>query len=185
MRRQITAGEPIAGSSRHVRLDPLSLPINFEAGDARADGHTRRVEIHHNRIVVQRTIRGIPMTLSLRTRDFTGIALRLVTDEGIERAMLTLEHRDPCLCVPLADASDAEVLTADWKDWALTLALPQLVALPDGSLHRPFARTGAAPRRRRHHVIARRRPSFLTRRKGPQVKTVAVFEGEREIIARR
>src|SRR5436309_3087714 len=34
-----------AGSSRALRLDPLSLPLSFEARDARADGGLRHIEI--------------------------------------------------------------------------------------------------------------------------------------------
>src|SRR5882724_4398908 len=43
-----------AGSSRVMRLDPLSLPLSFHAHDTRADGGVRRVELHRERVVLVR-----------------------------------------------------------------------------------------------------------------------------------
>jgi len=59
-----------------VRLDPHSLPLRFEAHDNRADGSVRRVELHRERVVLHRAVRGMRMAINVRVSDFMGIALR-------------------------------------------------------------------------------------------------------------
>ena len=54
MRRQTaTSGINPAGSSRALRLDPLSLPVSFNAHDTRADGGVRQIELHRERVVLR------------------------------------------------------------------------------------------------------------------------------------
>ena len=43
-RQTATSGINPAGSSRDLRLDPLSLPVSFSARDSRADGGVRQIE---------------------------------------------------------------------------------------------------------------------------------------------
>ncbi len=38
----------------------------------------RDVELHRERVVVRRRVRGIPMTLNLPMADFLGVALRVI-----------------------------------------------------------------------------------------------------------
>ena len=172
MRRQITSGINPAGSSRALRLDPLSLPLSFDAQDVRADGGVRRIEIHRERVVLRRAIHGMRMAINLRVSDFRGIALR-----GIDGAqMLVLVHRDPSLTIPLGVSSDRDEISAAWQIWSDIFALPQL---PEDKAREP------AQRRRRHNAIRARRPRFLMRRRGGgPLNSANVHRGEREIIAR-
>ncbi|MBY0380850.1 MAG: hypothetical protein K2W78_02885 [Xanthobacteraceae bacterium] len=172
MRRQYGVGGTPAGSSRDLRLDPLSLPANFIAQDPRADGGSRHIEINRERVVVRRVVRGMTMTLQLRIHDFLGIARR--ETEGAHA--LVLAHSDPSLSVPLLVTEDDHELEQQWSAWSSLFALPQIDE--DGGIV-------PAPRRRRHNVIRIRRPRFLARRKTGYVSNEPVIHrGEAEIIAR-
>src|SRR5437868_9067560 len=80
-RQTATSGINPAGSSRVLRLDPLSLPQSFDAHDVRADGNVRNVEIHRERVVLRRAVQGMRMAINVRVSDFLGIALRGLDDE--------------------------------------------------------------------------------------------------------
>jgi hypothetical protein len=154
-----------------LRLDPLSLPVSFEARDSRADGGVRNIELHRERVVLRRELHGMRMAVNVRVRDFLGIALRGI-DDG---QMLVLVHRDPSLTIPLCVSSDSVELATAWQIWSDIFALPQL---PEDKPSEP------APRRRRHNAIRARRPKFLVRRRGGDLLNPAnVHQGEREIIA--
>jgi hypothetical protein len=187
------AGRIAAGSSRVSRLDPFSLPVRFEAADDAADERLRIVDLHRERVVVRRSVRGMHMALNLPVAAFRGVAIRLSgkKDEPPSAMAVVLEHGDPALSLPLFASTTSDDIVAEWQAWGRVLGLPLLVADGDGSLREPFARLGAirieAPswRRRRRNAIARRRPLFLLRRKaGKPPQTPAVHAGEREIIAR-
>lgn len=173
MRRQTaTSGINPAGSGRALRLDPLSLPLRFDAQDARADGGVRQIELHRERVVLRRAVQGMQMAVNVRVSDFLGVALRGLDDAQ----MLVLVHRDPSLNIPLGVSSDAEEITSAWQMWSEIFALPQL---PEDKVCEP------APRRRRHNAIRARRPKFLVRRRaGDLLKSANIHQGEREIIAR-
>ena len=171
MRRQTaTGGINPAGSSRALRLDPLSLPVRFDAHDPRADGYVRQIELHRERVVLRRAVRGMQMAVNVRVSDFSGIALRAADDAQV----LVLVHRDPSLSVPLLRSADAEEIANAWAIWSEIFALPQL----DEGVRAP------APRRRRHNVIRIRRPKFLMRRRTGIARELPVHRNEREIIAR-
>ena len=173
MRRQTaTSGINPAGSSRALRLDPLSLPVSFDAHDVRADNGVRRIELHRERVVLRRAVQGMRMAINLRVSDFHGIALR-----GIEDAqMLVLAHRDPSLSIPLCVSSDRDEIAAAWQIWSNIFSLPQLAE---------EAPCEPAPRRRRRNAIRARRPKFLVRRRaGALLNDANVYNGEREIVAR-
>ena len=74
-----------------MRLDPLSLPLSFHAHDTRADGGVRRIELHRERVVLHRAVKGMRMAINVRVSDFLGVALRGLDDAQ----MLVLAHRDP------------------------------------------------------------------------------------------
>ncbi len=173
MRRQTaTSGINPAGSSRALRLDPLSLPVSFDAHDTRADGGVRSVELHRERVVLRRALRGMRMAVSVRVRDFLGVALRGIDDAQ----MLVLAHRDPSLTIPLCVSSDPDEIASAWQMWSEIFALPQL---PEEKLREPAAR------RRRRNAIRARRPKFLVRRRaGDLLNPANVHRDEREIIAR-
>ena len=173
MRRQTaTSGINPAGSSRALRLDPLSLPVRFDAHDGRADGGVRQIELHRERVVLRRAVHGMRMAVNIRVTDFLGVALRGVDDAQ----MLVLAHRDPSLTIPLCVSSDRDEIAVTWRMWCDIFALPQL---PEHKLREP------APRRRRHNAIRARRPRFLVRRRrGDLLNPANIHKGEREIIAR-
>ncbi|WP_031335256.1 DUF6101 family protein [Rhodopseudomonas sp. B29] len=177
MRRQIQTGGASAGSSRALRLDPLSLPVRFDAHDVRADGGLRQIELHRERVILRRAIGGMRMAVNVRVSDFRGIGCRgLDDDSGDAARMLVLLHRDPSLSVPLFVSDDAEEIEIAWQSWSEIFGLPRL---PDEKPREP------AQRRRRHHVISKRRPRFLVRRRaGHLLAAPQSFAGEREIIAR-
>jgi Family of unknown function (DUF6101) len=187
------AGRITAGSSRTLRLDPFSLPVRFEAADEAADERRRVVDLHRERVVVRRSVRGMRMALNLPLTAFRGVAIRLTgkADEPPTAIAVVLEHGDPALSLPLFSSSASDDIVAEWQSWGRVLGLPLLIAERDGSLREPFARLGAlrieAPtwRRRRRTAIARRRPSVLLRRRaGGLPNSPAIHRGEREIIAR-
>jgi Family of unknown function (DUF6101) len=170
-RQTATSGINPAGSSRAERLDPLSLPMSFAAHDVRADGGIRQIELHRERVVVRRAVRGMRMNLNVRVSDFLGVALRGIK----ESQMLVLQHRDPSLSVTLCVSTDAEEITEAWAMWSEMFSLPQL----QDEVREPTSR------RRRRNAIRARRPKFLMRRRiGALLNPANIFRGEREIIAR-
>ncbi len=173
MRRQsATGGVDPAGSSRALRLDPLSLPVSFDAHDTRADGGVRSIELHRERVVLRRAVHGMRMAINVRVCDFLGVALRGSDDAQ----MLVLAHRDPSLTIPLCVSSDCQEIATAWQMWCDIFALPRL---PEAAPREPAAR------RRRHNAIRGRRPKFLVRRRpGHLLDRSNIHHGEREIIAR-
>jgi hypothetical protein len=174
VRRQTAiSGINPAGSSRALRLDPLSLPLSFHAHDTRADGGVRKIELHRERVVLHRAVQGMRMAINVRVSDFLGVALRGLDDDA---QMLVLAHRDPSLSIPLCVSSDHEEIASAWQMWSDIFALP-LLSEDDHS--------EPAARRRRRNAIRARRPKFLVRRRGGNLtNTEAVHRDEREIIAR-
>ncbi len=171
-RQTATSGINPAGSSRVLRLDPLSLPLRFDAHDVRADGGVRNIELHRERVVLRRAVQGMRMAINVSVRDFLGIALRGLDDAQ----MLVLVHRDPSLSIPLGVSSDAEEIASAWQIWSDIFSLP---LLPEDKAREPAAR------RRRHNAIRARRPKFLVRRRtGDLLNPANIHDGEREIIAR-
>ena len=170
-RQTAKSGINPAGSSRALRLDPLSLPVSFDAHDIRADGGVRTVELHRERVVLRRAVQGMRMAVNVRVCDFLGVALRGIDDVQ----MLALLHRHPSLTIPLCISSDREEIAIAWQMSSDVFALPQL----QDSTREP------APRRRRRNAIRARRPKFLVRRRmGGLLNPAGNYRGEREIIAR-
>lgn len=175
-----------------MRLDPFALPVKFSAADERADGGLRLIELHQQRVIVRRAVRGMPMAVNLPVRAFLGVALHVRPPRGQEAGAVSvmLEHRDPGLSLPLYAATDGVDIVAEWHSWAQVLGVPLLVVDPDGALREAFPQLGAlrvaspVSRRRRRGAIRRRRPSILMRRKAGRRGGMPVHRGEREIIAR-
>ena len=107
-----------AGSGRALRLDPFGLPVRFSASDAAADGRVRDVELHHERVVLRRSLRGMRMALNMPVTAFDGISLRLVPGEGGAQDTLAvvLEHGDPSLNLPLYLTSRADEALAEYSE---------------------------------------------------------------------
>ena len=181
-----------AGSSRVQRLDPFALPVRFAASDAAADGRVREVELHRERVVMRRSLRGMRMALNMPVSAFAGVELRLTPGESGAEATIAvvLAHKDPGLALPLFVSAEADEAFAEWRSWGNVLGLPLLVE-EDGALREPFQRLGGVriervrPRRRRRSALKRRRPSMpLRRQAGRLTDATPVHRGEREIIAR-
>jgi stringent starvation protein B len=170
-RQTLASGINPAGSSRALRLDPLSLPVSFAAHDIRADGGVRQVELHRERVILRRAVHGMRMAVNVRVSDFLGVAMR-ETGDG---QMLVLVHRDPSLSIPLCVSTDSDEIASAWQMWSDIFSLPQL----HDTSREP------APRRRRRNAIRARRPKFLVRRQmGGLLNAAGNYRGEREIIAR-
>jgi hypothetical protein len=186
------AGGP-EGSGGDLRLDPFALPVRFFAPDRGADGQIRQIELDRKRVVMRRSVRGIPMKVGVPVASFRGVSLRVLLPDaeyGASFAVM-LDHRDSALSVPLFVADDGDEGVALWKSWGQVLDLPLLLAEGDGSVREPFPHLGAViigtptPRRRRRAALKWRRPSILMRRKpGRPSAEPIVHRGEREIIAR-
>ena len=189
------------GSSRALRLDPFALPVRYTARDAGADGQLRDIELDRDRVMVRRAVHGIAMRVRVPVTQFCGVSLRILPPEDPEPAtvVVTLEHRDQGLSVPLFLATDGTDAVAQWKSWGHVLGLPLLVENGDGTWREPLPRIGRIgvglpksltkslpkPRRRRRTTIKGRRASILMRRKpGRMADDPAVHRNEREIIAR-
>ncbi|MFX6907674.1 DUF6101 family protein, partial [Acinetobacter baumannii] len=78
------------------------------------DGYTRQIELHRERVVLRRAVRGMQMAINVRVSDFIGVALR----GNDESRALVLVHRDPSLAVPLLVSTDAEELAEAWATWS-------------------------------------------------------------------
>ena len=119
-----------AGSGRALRLDPSGLPVRFFAGDAAADGQVRDVELHRERVVMRRALRGMRMALNMPVAAFDGVSLWLVPGEaGDEDALaVVLKHRDPTLTLPLFVTSRPDEALAEWRAWSQVLDVPLLLA---------------------------------------------------------
>jgi hypothetical protein len=165
--------------------------VRYRAADAGADERMRVVELDRERVTLRRSVRGVPMKVSVPVSAFLGVAMRMVPPDAAAPAAVTvtLEHRDRGLTVPLFAAPDSTDLIAEWRMWARVFGLPLLVAGDDGKLLEPFARLGAVSvgppreRARRRGAVAKRRPRIVMRRK-PGRPGAAVVHREREIIAR-
>jgi hypothetical protein len=198
------AGRFAAGSSRTGaqrasavasarRLDPFSLPVRFAAADEAADEHLRIVDLHRERVVLRRSVRGMRMAVNLPVAAYRGVAIRLSDAVGKPQRTISvmLEHADPGLTLLLFCSSQPDEIVAEWQSWSRVLGLPLLIRDNDGTLREPFPRLGRLRiepptwRRRRRTAVARRRPSRLLRRRvAGLLAAVIVHRGEREIIAR-
>jgi len=146
-------------------------------GDAAADGQVRAVELHRERVVMRRALRGMRMALNM---------------PGDEDALaVVLKHRDPTLTLPLFVTSRPDEALAEWRAWGQVLDVPLLLAEQHGSSATAIAQLDRLhverprPRRRRRSALKARRPSILLRRATGKITNVTpIHHGEQEIIAR-
>ncbi len=178
-----------AGSGRGERLDPFALPLRFE--DPTGDERVRLVELHRERVVLRRALRGIKMALDVPVASYLGVAIRMEPPAGkaAGAVALVLAHPDPALSLTLYRAADGADIIAEWRAWGRSLGLPLLIAEADGRLREPFERLGAlriaspGGRRRRRSTLKARRPTLPLRRQASAAPAI-VHRGERELIAR-
>jgi len=173
-----------------LRLDPANFPQRVSYA-ARDDLQEVSVTIDQRGAVVKKMLSksGLPLSIALPARAFKGVAARAIDHgDGTVTVTLELHHNDSALCVPLLVAHDLDDIAADWRTWAEIYGLPMMMVEADG-VARPLDdgqnQPAAAPiRRRRHNLIADRRPRFLVRRSTGKMGIRMRIEG-REIIARR
>ena len=168
MRRQTaTSGINPAGSSRALRLDPLSLPLSFHAQDVRADGGVRQIELHRERVVLRRAVQ--------RHAD------------GGQRSRQRLSRHRAARHRRRADAGAGAPRSV--ADHSARASVPTATRSPPpgrcGATSsrsrncRKTSRASRAARRRRHNAIRARRPKFLVRRRAGDL----LNRGERLIAA--
>ena len=182
-------GKIPGGSSRAWRLDPFTLPVRFAAHDAAADEATRHVELHRERVVLRRAVRGMRIKLNVPVAAFVGVAVRRASDgsPGSDHPCIVLEHPDPALSVPLflpSSTDDVAAIAQIGESWAQVLAVPLLGCEPTQCEPAKSLSGGAPAARRRRGSLKARRPSILLRRKMGRLPAVPVVYREREIIAR-
>jgi len=149
----------------------------------------RDVELHRERVVVRRRVRGVPMAINLSVAAFLGVALRVIPNGEAATVCLTLEHPDPDLSIALYQSGESDEVVAEWQSWAKILQRPLLVTDDGGALHEPFPRLGqlrlgqVVSRRRRRTAMKARRPSIGWRRRNGFANNTA-HRGEHEITQR-
>jgi len=176
-----------AGSGRALRLDPFALPVRFSTSDATADGRVREIELHHERVVLRRSLHGMRMALNMPVAAYDGVSLQLLPGENGAQEMLAvvLKHDDPALTFPLFLTPHPDEALAEWRAWSHVLGVPLLLAEKDSASFGDLQIERPRPRRRRRSTLKARRPSILLRRaRGRITRATPVHRNEREIIAR-
>jgi hypothetical protein len=97
--------------------------VHYAASDAAADGQTRDIEQHRERLVLLRLVAGSRMALSIPLTAFTGVALKMMSGEGA----VVLAHDDAGLVLPFAVTGEADEAFAEWQGCADVLGLPLMV----------------------------------------------------------
>jgi hypothetical protein len=114
------------------------------------------------------------------------VAMRLDRESGSFSLLLLGEDNAPLLTLGPYSEDD---IVAEWRRLAATTGLPLKLQLPNGAVMEPYRQLGrvllgSTRQRRRHGLLAHRRPRFLTRRKTgrfplrPQVHREAEIAGE-------
>ena len=165
----MTAYENIREVARQITGAPVS-PLALS--DARADGGSREILCGSRRVLIQRSVKAIPMLLDVAAKSYFGVVLSIFeqSDGGVF-FRISMPHSDPALAIVLHEArTDGDVI-AIWRAWAKFFALPKLLERTPGQLECAETFVGAtmmgrAPLwRRRGGALARRKPRHLTRRR--------------------
>ena len=191
--RQMEVGRIAAGSSRASRLDPFSLPVRFEAADEAADGRRRVVDLHRERVVVRRSVRGMRMALNLPVAAFRGVAIRLdrQTGRAADRDRRRARARRPgAVAAAVFFEHDATTSSPNGSPgavyWACRCLSPSATAA-FASRSRGLARYASKRRHGAGAGVAPSRaadPDLVAAPRGGNVSAAAIHRGEREIIAR-
>ena len=179
-----------AGSSRALRLDPFALPVRFAASDAAADERVRQVELHRERVVVRRSLRGMRMAVNVPVSAFAGIALQADARRGrASRRHPRTQGSDRCRCRFMSPSKPTMrppngapgAMCSVCRCWSRKMTAACASRMRESAA---CASNASAPRRRRRSASASARPSMPLRRKlRPLTDATPVHRGEREIIA--
>lgn len=152
--------------------------IEFSAtqqfADPRADGGVRLVHLSPEKIVIERRIKNVRMTVAVPVATYRGLVISVRLSVG--KATLLLRHADPDLDVALESGDAIEIAQ---KAKAYAAVFQQGISIEEAGVLvlKPFGRPQSVP--------AERRPGFLNRRKaGDPRRLRRSFKGEDEIIAR-
>lgn len=155
--------------------------------DPRADGGERDVTLTPGEVTIGRRLQGVRMKIRVPTHAYRGLVLDLQTlSSGRLCYTITLRHADGDLDVPLHETFEEPEALALWRAWAKHLAVPLLIARPDGRLQRLAPQTDGQHLDRRAQGVATRRSRgrFQRRRRiGGETGDAPSFKGEREIIS--
>lgn len=127
---------------------------------------------------------GLAMRIADRTErggecegeDGPAFEIAAIAEDGVIAAVLGRFHEDEIVAV--------------WRRLGQTSGLPLMLQNPDGSLMTPYPQIGPLAlgdirQRRRHGLLAGRRPRFLTRRKTGRPTARPLVFREREIVGGR
>lgn len=114
---------------------------------------------------------------------YLGVGVRVAAADAFE---LTLIHADCARSVAIGQF-DAVDIVAVWRSFGLECGLPLLLEHADGTLEAPYPQLGrlqlgAIGIRRRHALLAGRRPRFLARRKPARLPARPIVWRGREIF---
>jgi hypothetical protein len=110
------------------------------------------------------------MILGLRDRRATGLAMRLASDAGEEDTFeIAIVDDRGGVAQALGPYGEDEVV-AVWRTLGDATGLPLMVQTPDGAVSNPYPQIGPLKLgptriRRRHGLLAHRRPRFLVNRR--------------------
>jgi hypothetical protein len=115
-------------------------------------------------------IAGPDMILGLRERRAAGLAMRLASEEGGEETFeIAIVDDRGAVAQSLGPYGEDEVV-AVWRALGDATGLPLMVQTPDGAISNPYPQIGPLKLgpvriRRRHGLLAHRRPRFLVNRR--------------------
>ena len=138
----------------------VAAPQDVTSACLRAEDGLKRVEISADWICIRRRIAGLETRVNVPTQSYRGVNLRAIAEAGLFEIVLL--HMDASLEIVLTRTADDTDVSALWRDYSRTLALPLLVEDNQGRLqpmedhgHRsPFPRRLGSP-------LKNRRPRFL------------------------
>jgi hypothetical protein len=119
------------------------------------------------------------------SRPLAGVALEL--DEERDQFSIALIKQGGGVAAVLGPFDESDVV-AVWRSLGAQSGLPLLLRRPDGSLHAPYPQVGrlalgAVRVRRRHGLLAGRRPRFLVRRKTGRLSARPTVLRGQELVA--
>lgn len=156
----------------HPARDGFSATQQF--ADPRADGGVRLVHLSPEKILIERRIKNVRMTVAVPVDTYRGLVVSVRLSAA--KATLVLRHADPDLDVAL-ESGDAIEIAKKAKAYAAVFQHKISIEEAGVLVLKPFDRPQSIP--------AERRPGFLTRRKaGDPRRLTRSFKGEDEIIAR-
>ena len=96
---------------------PRVIPEDLVCAPHAADERVRTVEVHRERVVLRRALRGIKMAVNLPVALYRGVSIRVqeTATDASRTITLVLEHPDPDLSVTLCRAPDASEIIAEWQ----------------------------------------------------------------------